>query len=265
MDDAADHVWKALADGTRRAILDHLRDGPRKTGDIAARFGEMSRYGVMKHLAVLESAGLVVVERKGRERWNHLNAAPLRGIYERWVSRYEDQWAGSLLRLKRAMESPVGKDSTMGIKMLEQKARIAQVVCEVVIDAPRSKVYRAWFDRTADWFYDKEPGLHDHASHCEERMGGKFYMDTPGGGFNVLGEITMIKPQTKIRLRGDCTMPEAVLMNMTVSFEDDGAGTRVRVDHHMMGEFSDEAPAEFEEGWMDGLVKLKALLESEKN
>src|SRR2546426_761327 len=67
-------VWKALADPTRRAILDALRKGPRTTGDLCGRF-DVTRFAVMKHLAVLEDAGLVLARRQGRERWNHLNAA----------------------------------------------------------------------------------------------------------------------------------------------------------------------------------------------
>jgi len=265
MDDATssplDSVWRALADPTRRAMLDALRDGPKTTGQLAEQFGSMTRFGVMKHLGVLEAAGLVIVRREGRERWNSLNAVPLRQIYERWVSTYEDQWAGSLLRLKKTIE----RKERMGVKLMEDPARIAHVACEIVIDAPREQVYRTWFDRTSDWFYENEPNEHDGDSHLEEKMGGKFYMDTPGGGFNVIGELTMIKPNEKIRLRGDCTMPNAVVINMTISFEDHANGTRVTVDHRMAGEFPDKLPGEFEEGWMDGLTKLKKLVETGKH
>jgi len=92
-----DAVWKALADPSRRRLLDHLKEGPRTTGELAARF-PVSRFAVMKHLAILERAGLIIVERQGRERWNSLNAVPLRQIYERWISGYADHWAASLLR-----------------------------------------------------------------------------------------------------------------------------------------------------------------------
>lgn len=105
MGEDLEKVWKALADPTRRRILDLLRDGPRTTTAIAAAF-PTTRYAIMKHLRVLERAGLVLVERRGRERWNHLNAVPLRAIYERWISRYADRWAVSLLSLKRHLERP---------------------------------------------------------------------------------------------------------------------------------------------------------------
>lgn len=260
MDDATDAVWRALADPTRRTLLDELRGGPRTTGDLAGRISGMTRYGVMKHLVVLEGAGLITVERKGRERWNHLNAVPLRRIYERWVSRYEDEWAGSLLRLKQQAE----RKARMGVKLLEQPARVAQVVCEIEINAPREAVYRAWFDDVNNWFYENEEAQKTRPTRCEEKIGGKFYLEYPNGGFNIIGELTMIKKNEKIRMRGDCTMPDAMIANMTISFTTEGAGTKVKVEHKMFGEFDDSTPGGFEEGWMDGLVKLKELLETRR-
>ena len=98
-------VWKALADPTRRRILDLLKDGPRTTGEVCEGF-PVSRFAVMKHLTILEGAGLVLVDRRGRERWNHLNAVPIQQIYERWISGYQAHWAAGLLRLKRRVERP---------------------------------------------------------------------------------------------------------------------------------------------------------------
>ena len=104
MPDDLDVIWKALADATRREILDQLRGGPRTTGEIVERFPHLSRFGVMKHLDVLREAGLVNTRKEGRKRVNTLNAVPLRMIYERWVSRYEDVWASMLTGLKRSVE-----------------------------------------------------------------------------------------------------------------------------------------------------------------
>ena len=98
-----DLVWKALADPTRREILDALRKKPRTTGDLCEDF-EMSRFGVMKHLTVLVEAGLVLVRREGRERWNHLNPAPIQKIYRRWIRPFETAAADGLLRLKARAE-----------------------------------------------------------------------------------------------------------------------------------------------------------------
>lgn len=103
-DDLAE-VWHALANPHRRRILDVLRDGPRTTGAIAERLTEVSRFAVMQHLDVLVGADLVVVLRHGRERWNHVNPVPIRRIYERWVSRFEEIWSVDLAALKRASES----------------------------------------------------------------------------------------------------------------------------------------------------------------
>ena len=95
-----DAVWKALSDPTRRAILDLLRRGPRATTDIVEAFPHLTRFGVMKHIDVLRNAGLINTREEGRQRVNSLNAVPIRQIYERWVSRYEEFWADKLLRLE---------------------------------------------------------------------------------------------------------------------------------------------------------------------
>ncbi|MFG0256592.1 MAG: ArsR/SmtB family transcription factor [Phycisphaerales bacterium JB043] len=102
--DGLDPVFKALADSTRRRLLDVLREGPRTVGDLAGQVEGMSRFGVRKHLEVLEGAGLVITRKEGRKRWKHLNALPLRRMYERWVSPYADVWATNLESLARHVE-----------------------------------------------------------------------------------------------------------------------------------------------------------------
>ncbi len=104
MSDDLDRVWKALADPTRRAILDLLRRKPRTTSDIVERIPDLSRFGVMKHLAVLREVGLVQAREEGRSVVNTLNVVPIRSIYERWVSDYQDLWARRLTGLKRRLE-----------------------------------------------------------------------------------------------------------------------------------------------------------------
>ncbi len=97
-------IWKALADKTRRTILDMLRESPLTTGEICERF-DMSRIAVMKHLDILEASNLISVRREGKFRWNHLNAAPIQQIYERWVKPYEAHWASQGIQLKKFVEA----------------------------------------------------------------------------------------------------------------------------------------------------------------
>jgi DNA-binding transcriptional ArsR family regulator len=99
-----DEVFKALADPTRRQLLDRLfkRDG--QTLSALEEGMPMTRFGVMKHLRQLEEAGLVVTRRRGREKLHFLNPVPIRLVYERWVSKYAEPWVSGLTELKRELE-----------------------------------------------------------------------------------------------------------------------------------------------------------------
>jgi uncharacterized protein YndB with AHSA1/START domain len=99
-----DDVFKALADPTRRDLLDVLFEQDGQTlSALEARF-EMSRFGVMKHLKVLEGAGLVVTRKRGREKLHFLNTVPIRLVHDRWVSKYAEPWAAALSGLKKEIE-----------------------------------------------------------------------------------------------------------------------------------------------------------------
>lgn len=99
-----DQVFKALANQTRRKILDLLKARERTTGELCNALKRMDRCTVMQHLDVLESADLIIVKRKGRQRWNHLNVDPILGIYDRWISRYASAAVRLLSRLKHDLE-----------------------------------------------------------------------------------------------------------------------------------------------------------------
>lgn len=99
-----DKVFRALASQHRRAILDVLRDQPLTTGTLCAQFPELDRCTVMQHLTVLESADLIIVERRGRERWNHLNPLPIHAIHERWIGPHAERAVAMLAMLKHDLE-----------------------------------------------------------------------------------------------------------------------------------------------------------------
>jgi len=100
-----DRVFKALAAPVRRIILDMLKDEPHTTGALCARLPALDRCTVMQHLKVLEEADLIIAQRKGRERWNHLNPLPIKQIHDRWIGPYAAQAVDLLDKMKTALES----------------------------------------------------------------------------------------------------------------------------------------------------------------
>jgi DNA-binding transcriptional ArsR family regulator len=99
-----DEVFKALADPTRRGLLDQLRSEDGQTLSALEEGLPMTRFGVMKHLRVLEAANLVVTRRRGREKLHFLNPVPIRQIHDRWVSKFAEPWVSALTDLKRELE-----------------------------------------------------------------------------------------------------------------------------------------------------------------
>lgn len=99
-----DRIFRALSAATRRSILDLLKDDPQTTGALCAQFPDLDRCTVMQHLKVLAEAELVIVERRGRERWNHLNPLPIKHIHDRWIGPYAARAVGLLDRLKSDLE-----------------------------------------------------------------------------------------------------------------------------------------------------------------
>src|SRR6476646_3721131 len=116
-----DEVFRALADPTRRSLLDELfREDGQTLGALEERFA-MTRFGVMKHLKQLEDAGLVVTKKRGREKLHFLNPVPIRLVHDRWVSKYAEPWAAGLSDLKHKMEAHVEKIFEIYIKTTPER------------------------------------------------------------------------------------------------------------------------------------------------
>ena len=110
--DFNDKVWKALADPTRRSILDLLAERPLTTGELVARFDKVCRTNVMKHINILVEANLIIVRREGRNRWNLLNPTPIQSVCDRWVSGHVKRMATTLSRLKEHVEERHRNETT---------------------------------------------------------------------------------------------------------------------------------------------------------
>src|SRR5579862_1928730 len=111
-----DDVFRALADPTRRSLLDELYAEDGQTLTALEERLPMTRFGVMKHLRVLEAAGLVTTRRRGREKLHFLNAVPIRLVHDRWVSKYAEPWAAGLSDIKQRLESSMEKVFEIYIK-----------------------------------------------------------------------------------------------------------------------------------------------------
>ena len=141
-----DAVFKALADPTRRRLLDQLFKKDGQTLSALERRLPMTRFGVMKHLRILEKAGLVVTKRRGREKLHFLNPVPIRLVHDRWVSKYAEPWAAALSDLKHTLE-----DKTM-VKVFEIYIKTTpERLWKALTDTEMRRQYTFGAVVTSDW------------------------------------------------------------------------------------------------------------------
>ena len=140
-----DDVFKALADSTRRSLLDELfRVDGQTLGQLEERFA-MTRFGVMKHLKLLEEAGLVVTRRRGRQKLHFLNPVPIRLVHDRWVSKYAEPWVAGLSDLKRELERPMEKIYEIYIRTTPER------LWEAITDPEIRSKYNFGAGAMSDW------------------------------------------------------------------------------------------------------------------
>jgi uncharacterized protein YndB with AHSA1/START domain len=170
-----DDVFKALADPTRRGLLDELfrRDG-QTLGELEGRF-TMSRFGVMKHLKQLEEAGLVVTRRRGRQKLHFLNPVPIRLVHDRWVSKYAEPWVATLSDLKNRLENSMEKVFEIYIRTTPER------LWEAITDGEIRSKYQFGARITSDW-----------------AVGSQYEMGTPGGMLLGEGEILEVDPPRRL-------------------------------------------------------------------
>jgi uncharacterized protein YndB with AHSA1/START domain/biotin operon repressor len=140
-----DAVFRALADPTRRRLLDALFKEDGQTLSALEERLPMTRFGVMKHLKLLEEAGLVVSKRRGREKLHFLNPVPIRLVHDRWVSKYAEPWAAELTDLKRKLEKTMEKVFEIYIKTTPER------LWQAITDTEMRRKYNFGAVVTSDW------------------------------------------------------------------------------------------------------------------
>src|ERR1700704_1018211 len=140
-----DDVFRALADPTRRSLLDELfKEDGQSLSALEERL-PMTRFGVMKHLKLLEEAGLVVTKRRGREKLHFLNAVPIRLVHNRWVSKYTEPWVETLANLKHTLEKTMEKVFEIYIKTTPER------LWHAITDTEMRRKYTFGAGVTSDW------------------------------------------------------------------------------------------------------------------
>jgi uncharacterized protein YndB with AHSA1/START domain len=239
--DGVDDVFRAIADPTRRALLDALteRDGQTLVS-LSAGHG-MTRVGVAKHLRLLENAGLVVSKRRGREKHHFLNTVPIRLIHDRWVSKYTEPWAAGLTGLKRDLEEPMEKVFEIYIKTTPER------IWDAITDPAIRAKFHFGVSAQSDW-----------------QEGSAYQLVHPGSdGPLAEGENLVVDPPRKLVqsmdiLWSDEARAEAT-SRVTWEIEPVGDSCRLTVTHDQLRE---DAPEEIYGGWPMILSGLKTWLET---
>src|SRR4051812_32798524 len=151
-----DDVFRALADPTRRSLLDELFKQDGQTLSALEGRLAMTRFGVMKHLRVLEEAGLVTTRRRGREKLHFLNPVPIRLVHDRWVSKYAEPWAAALSDLKQTLEE-TGMEKVFEIYIKTTPERLWEAITNSELRAK----YNFGLGLESDW----KPGSRYEAKH----------------------------------------------------------------------------------------------------
>ena len=237
-----DAVFKALADPTRRRLLDELFAADGQTLSALARRLPMTRFGVMKHLKILEEAGLVTTKRRGREKLHFLNPVPIRLVHDRWVSKYAEPWAAALSGLKRRLE-----DNTMK-KVFEIYIKTTpERLWEAITDEGRRAKYNFGVGVSSDW----TPGSRYRARHALAGV-------EIAGGENLEVDPPRRLVQSFNALWSDDVKAEGT-SRVTWEIEPIGDSCRLTVTHDQL---RDGANEEIYGGWPQILSGLKTLLET---
>jgi uncharacterized protein YndB with AHSA1/START domain len=237
-----DDVFRALADPTRRSLLDSLfkKDG-QTLSSLEGRL-PMTRFGVMKHLRVLEEAGLVVTKRRGREKLHFLNPVPIRQVHDRWVSKYAEAWTAALSNLKKGLEEKtMEKVFEIYIKTTPER------LWEAITNPEMRRKYNFGVGVESDW----TPGSHYELRH------------PAAPGALAEGENLEVDPPRRLVQSFNASWGEDVkreaTSRVTWEIEPVGDSCRLTVTHDQLRE---DANNELYGGWPMILSGLKTLLET---
>jgi DNA-binding transcriptional ArsR family regulator/uncharacterized protein YndB with AHSA1/START domain len=245
-------LWRALADPTRRRILDLLRERPLITGEIAAEFA-ISRIAVMRHLEVLSEAGLAVSRKRGRQRWHYLNTIPLLKLHRRWADPAAAGFASALLRLQDTVEAEG--------RHMEPIRPTIDIALDIEIAGPPDVVFAALTKDLGGWWGHPFVTTRATSLALDPRLGGLFTEQWENGG-QVIASVTGWAQDEHLQLTGSFHMG----VGLGVAAFDLGeseAGTLLRFSFRAIGVMDAEVAGAISRGWAELVgTRLKGLVES---
>ena len=260
--ESAPDIWHALADPTRRTLIDRLAAGAKTTSQLCEGL-PMTRFGVMKHLGILERAGLVIARRHGRLRLNHLNAAPLRALHTRWASARADALADAALNLSAQIgDKAMTNDNETG------QTGVVDVALEWPVEASVQRVWEALFERVESWW----PAAHRAVGggavmSFEPRLGGQLRETRPDGGGLAWYEVIALEPLRSVDLAGHLAAryggPASSLLHIEIAPGARDSTSILKLTDSVFGRIGPNLRASLGEGWQaivgEGLVAHLAV------
>jgi DNA-binding transcriptional ArsR family regulator/uncharacterized protein YndB with AHSA1/START domain len=252
LEDDTAPLWRALADPTRRRILDLLRERPLITGEIAAQF-PISRIAVMRHLEVLSEAGLVTSRKRGRERWHYMNAVPLQELHRRWADPAAAGFASGLLRLRDTVEAQG--------RHMEPIRPTIDIALDIEIAGKPAAVFGALTKDIGGWWGHPFVTARAVSLALDPRLGGLFTERWENGG-QVIASVTGWAQDQHLHLTGSFHMGVGVGV-AAFDLGESGAGTLLRFSFRAIGVVDADVAQAMSQGWAE-LVgsRLKLLVET---
>jgi DNA-binding transcriptional ArsR family regulator len=248
-------IWKALADPTRRTILNLLKKAPQTTGELSIHFVDLSRYAVMKHLGVLEKANLITIKREGKFRWNHLNTKPIQQTYEQWV--------GNLIQLRMLAEQ-----TTDDMSQSDKTITTTTVFIELKLNAGKLRAWQALTQEISFWWkkdFKNKPKTIDFV--LESKLGGLMYENAGNNQGLVWASVIGLDAPNSLQLKGHLS-PEhggpAISFTKIELEEKNENLTNLKLSDTVFGSISNELQTELSRGWKSIFEQgLKPYLEKD--
>jgi DNA-binding transcriptional ArsR family regulator len=247
-------LWKALAEPKRRRIIQLLHQQARTTSEISAHF-DVSRFAIMRHLKVLEQAGLIRTRREGRQRWNYLNEDLFQEVQDTYLESDAEYQLGDVLSFLVREEG--------GQPTASSGVENRPIQLEAELPASRDSVFRALTDEIDGWWSYRIAA--DSTMRLESNVGGRLYESFEGGGGALYAFITYVKIGEELHLKGSMGLVEEGGDNIIhIKLRSLSADkTLLKLSHHFVGRVSVVTVDTFKRSWVELLTHyLAAFLKS---